>query len=253
MAPTEKQNQFLHSKLPIDQDENILAVFRHHWFAYASSWIVAAVLVVLVLGMAGFVTTLGGSDSSVAQYRTAIIAGAGLLCVIIVLGAYLPVYLRTQEQLVLTDEALLQVLQPSLFASKVDQLGLSRVDDISVRQDFLGTILGYGHITIETPGEQDNYEFLMLPKPHDAARTIAQAKENFEAALNSGRLKTTLGEAPTPAAAPAIDPQQYQEFLQYQQMVAQQKQEQEQSVPPQPQMPQQPITEQQNPEEPQRQ
>lgn len=236
MSVSDKQNKLLHNKLPIDQDENILAIFRHHWFAYASSWIVAVILVVLVLGFAGFVTTLGANDSGsgVSQYRTTIIAGAALVCAIILLSAYIPVYLRTQEQLVLTDEALLQVLQPSLFASKVDHLGLSRVDDISVRQDFLGTLMGYGHITVETPGEQDNFEFFIVPKPHDTARQIAQAKENFEAALNSGRLKTTFGEAPV--AAPTIDPQQYQEFLQYQQMVAQQRQEQ-QAAPAQPQAP----------------
>jgi len=226
MQVTAKNDQFLHSKLPIDQDEKILAIYRHHWFAYASSWLVGILLVIVLMGVAIGLTMLGGNDSSLAQYRPEVFAGVSVLCVLILIGTFIPVYLRSQEQLVLTQEALLQVLQPSLFASKVDQVSLQRIDDVSVRQDFLGTMLGYGHITIETPGEQDNYEFLMLPKPHEAIREITSAKEDYEAALESGRLHTTLGESQP--QAPVIDPQQYQQFLEYQKWQAEQQQAQAQ-------------------------
>ena len=54
-----------------------------------------------------------------------------------------------------------------------------------------------------------------------------QAHENYEAALQGGRMPTTLGyQAAQQPQAPTIDPEQYQQFLQYQQMVARQKQEQ---------------------------
>lgn len=220
----------LHRKLPIDGDEKILAVYRHHWFAYASIWFTAFIIVAAILSLAGLLTTVGGSTNSLADHRLAVIGGAAVFCAFVLLGACIPAYLRSQEQLVLTEEALLQVLQPSLFSSKVDQLNLHRIDDISVRQDFFGTMFGYGHMTIETPGEQDNYEFFMLPQCHEAARTLSQAKENYEAALGAGRLHTTLGEPQQPAV-PAIDPQQYQQFLEYQQMVARQQQEQAAAAP----------------------
>lgn len=218
-------DRLLHQKLPIDDNEKILGIYRHHWFAYAASWLLAAVMVVLVMGVAVALTAFGGSDTTIAQYRSQILAGAGVLSVVIAAGASVPVYLRSQEQLVLTEEAVLQMLQPSLLASKVDQLGLQHVTDVSVKQDFLGTVLGYGHITIETPGEQDNYEYDMVPNPQAVAREITQAHENFTAALMSGRRPTTLGSADQMQAT--IDPQQYQQFLAYQQMVAKQQQEQQ--------------------------
>jgi uncharacterized membrane protein YdbT with pleckstrin-like domain len=140
--------------------------------------------------------------------------------------------LRSQEVVVLTEEAVLQVLQPSLFASKVSQLNLAHIADVSVRQNFMGTIFGFGKITVETPGEQDNYEFTMLPRPQASAREIIAAHENFQAAVESGRMPTTLGKAQP--QTPQIDPQQYQQFLQYQQMVEKQKQNeapQEQQAP----------------------
>lgn len=222
MQVTEKNNAILHRKLPIDQDEKIIAIFKHHWFAYASSWLVGIFIVIVIMALAIAFTAISGSDGAIAAHKSQIIGGAAAFCVLVLLGTLLPVYLRSQEQLVLTEEALLQVLQPSLFSSKIDQLNLQRMDDVSVRQDFLGTILGYGHITIETPGEQDNYEFVMLPKPQEIAREISRAHENYAAALQSGRLSSTLGEAPSQAAAPPVDPAQYQQFLAYQQMVKQQ-------------------------------
>lgn len=221
MSVSPQADKFLHEKLPIDEDEKILGIYKHHWFAYASSWIVGVIIVLLTMGIAlAFAmythsNGAGGSDPS-----TVILAGAGLFSALILIGTSLPVYLRSQEQLVLTEEALLQVLQPSLFASKIDQLSLQHIADVSVQQDFFGTMLGYGHLTIETPGEQNNYQFSMLPDPHRAAREIIAAHENFDAALQGGRLESTLGV--TPQRMPQIDPQQYQQFLQYQQMVAQQ-------------------------------
>jgi hypothetical protein len=236
MQISDQDNQRLHRKLPIDANEKILAIYRHHWFAYASSWILGGIIVVVVMAVCIALATMGGDTGGLAAHKGAIVGAGATLSVLVLIGSYVPVYLRSQEQLVLTEEALLQVLQPSLFASKVDQVSLQRIDDVSVRQDFLGTIFGYGHLTIETPGEQDNYEFLMLPTPHDAARDISQAHENFVAALESGRLKTTLGEPrPAQVAAPGqppIDPQQYQEFLKYQQMVEQQEQEEQGAQPP---------------------
>jgi uncharacterized membrane protein YdbT with pleckstrin-like domain len=220
--------KYLHSKLPIDKDEKILGVYRHHWFAYASNWIVGVIVVILIMSIAFTFTALGDSTAgteSASQTQTLLLAGAVIFSALILLGTSIPVYLRSQEQLVLTEEAILQMLQPSLFASKVSQLSLQQIADVSVQQDFFGTILGYGYITIETPGEQNNYRFSMLPDPHTAAREIIAAHENFDAALQSGRIKTTLGSALP--EAPQIDPQHYQEFLQYQQMLAQQKQSQQ--------------------------
>ncbi|HET8709036.1 MAG TPA: PH domain-containing protein [Candidatus Saccharimonadales bacterium] len=224
MQVTPETDQLLHSKLPIEANEKILAVYRHHWFAYASNWIVAGLLVLVIMVSAILIVSFGGSETNTMAFREAVVIGAGILSMFIVLGASIPVYLRSQEQLVLSEEALMQVLRPSLFASKIDQLNLQRMDDVSVRQGFLGSILGYGHITVETPGEQDNYEFLMLPNPHEAAREITHARENYEAAMQSGRLPTTMGAQP--AAAPTIDPQEYQQFVEFQRMQARQAAEQ---------------------------
>jgi len=229
MHVTPKAEAALHQKLPIDADEKILAVYKHHWFAYAASWIIGLAVAVAVMVLAAVLTTFSGADSTLVQYRYQIMAIASVFSLVVLAGTCIPVYLRSQEQVVLTEEAIVQVLRPTLFANKIDQLSLRHISDVSVTQDFLGSMFGFGHITIETPGEQNNYHFSTLTNPHESAREIIAAHENFDAALHSGRMPSTLERVaqPQPQQAPVIDQQQYQQFLQYQQMVARQQQDQQ--------------------------
>jgi hypothetical protein len=236
MQITPKVDAALHQKLPIDADEKFLAVYKHHWFAYATSCVIGLTVAIIVVLLAVALTMTGNADSTFVQYRPQVIAIASMFSVLVLAGTALPVYLRSQEQVVLTEEAIVQVLRPTIFANKIDQLSLRHISDVSVTQDFFGTMFGFGHITIETPGEQNNYHFSMLANPHESAREIIAAHENFDAALHSGRMRTTLVQAAAPPA-PTIDPQQYEQFLQYQQMVARQQQEQQLGKAPTAQQP----------------
>jgi len=224
MEVKERDDRYMHSRLPIGADEKILAIYKHHWFSYATIWAVGLLVIVVVMGIAVLLTTvMAGDNSALAERKSLIISGALVFSVLVAIFTFIPVYLKAQEQVVLTEEALLQILQPTVFASKISQLNLQHMADVSVRQDFFGTIFDFGKVSVETPGEQDNYEFFAIPHPKDAAKRIIEAHEDYQAALESGRLPTTLGgPASRPQAQPAIDPQQYQQFLQYQQMVAQQ-------------------------------
>ncbi|MCA9326893.1 hypothetical protein KDA14_00005, partial [Candidatus Saccharibacteria bacterium] len=115
---------------------------------------------------------------------------------------------------------------------KVSQLNLAHLADVTSRQDFFGTIFGFGHLTVETPGEQDNYEFSVLANANAAAKDVIEAHENFQAALESGRIPTTFQGKPAitvngPQAPVNIDPDQYRQFLEFQKM-------QQQAQAPQP-------------------
>lgn len=211
----------LRAKLPIDDDEKIIAIYKHHWFAYFSSWLFSIVLILVVVALV--VLLLGSQDAVPAQYRQAVLLGGILLSVIVFGASILPAYLMSQEHLVLTDEAVFQILQPSLLASKVDQLGLGDVGNVSVRQDALGTIFGYGHLMIETPGEQDNYQFRIVAEPQRIAREIAQESEDFDAAMQAGMIsskRTQEARSRYEEQSPTmqIDPQEYKDFLAFQEM-----------------------------------
>ncbi len=212
-----------HQRLPMGDEECVLAVYRHHWFAYVSILFFTIVVDLLLLGMVALLVGQGGTSNPFEHYREAIIGATLALAVVVLLFSLIPIWLRSQEKLILSDEALYQTLRPSLFSSKVSQLNLVHLADVTSRQDFFGTIFGFGHITIETPGEQDNYEFDILPNAKDAVKEVIEAHENFQAALESGRLPTTFRGRPAvtsdgPQAPVVVDPEEYQQFLAFQKM-----------------------------------
>lgn len=225
-----KTDQQLHSRLPIGVEEQILGVYRHHWFVYASIWVIGLFMAVLVMVVATMLAANLNSDaasgSGGVSQQMAVMIGAGLFSLLILLATWIPAWLKSQEQLVVTDEALLQILQPSMFGSKVSQLSLQHVADVSVRKDFFGTVFGFGSLMIETPGEQSNYSFSAVGPADEAARTIIDAHENFSAALESGRLPTSLNRKGNEDHSVTIDAQQYQKFLDYQQFQARAAEEQ---------------------------
>jgi hypothetical protein len=186
----------LHAKLPIGKDEKILEIIKHHWFAYASIYIGAGLLCLLlfiaIIFVAASQNSLGLSDNAVAG----VVVFGVIFTAIVALFAMVPVWMRKQEALVLTEEALLQLQKPTLFSNHVSQTNIAHVNDVTVRQNALGTMLGFGNLMIETPGEQNNYSFTIVAKPHERAKMIIEAHENYAAALESGQIHTTLGTKP---------------------------------------------------------
>lgn len=224
----QSEDVYWHGKLPIGKDEKIISAWKHHWFIYVQIWALALfAILAIVLLVALLSSSMNNADSTASQYRPLIVAGTGLFIIIASLFALIPSWLKSQERLILTEESLLQVLQPGIFANKVSQLGLQHVNDVSVRQGFFGHFFNFGALTIETPGEQQNYVFPMVENAQMAAREIIEAHENFDAALQSGRVPTTYGYATESGKNDptiSIDQKQYEEFLAFKKAMDTQKQ-----------------------------
>lgn len=241
MKVTPDQDRFFHNKLPIDSDETILGIYRHHPVAYIIPLLLALIVIGVVVGLALALTTTPPDSTAIidAAYRSYVIMGVGIFSLLVLVFTYIPVWTKMQDQLVLTNESLIQILQTSLFSDKVSQLGLQSFADVTVRSGFWGNLFGFGHITVETPGEQDNFEYGYLPNANEAARQITEAHENFVAALEAGHLHTEPMPGPgsmhpswnSPdnshdAPVIVVDPAEYQKFLEYQ------KRQKEQGPPP---------------------
>ena len=97
-----------------------------------------------------------------------------------VVGVMLAAKIYRSNELVITNESIIQVLQHSLFDRKVSQLNLARVQDVTFDQNgFLPTVLGFGTIKIETAGEAQNYNFPLTPDPTKVAKWINEAHEEY--------------------------------------------------------------------------
>jgi len=228
MKVTPAQDSFFHNKLPIDSDEAILGVYRHHPIAYIIPLLIALFVIAVIVGLALALTNVPTDGTAIIDptYRSYIVMGVGIFSLLVLVFTYIPVWTKMQDQLVLTNESLIQILQTSLFSDKISQLGLQNFADVTVRTGFWGNLLGFGHITVETPGEQDNFEYGYLPNANEAARQITEAHEIFVAALEAGRLHPetlagpgsswTTAQTPNAPAPIVVDPVEYQKFLEYQ-------------------------------------
>ncbi len=160
--------------LGVDPNEVVLHEVKRNpigiYFIYATS----AVLLVLLL--AG-VFLIAGASSGNTGFLTIVALAVSIL---IVLFAALAVSVYKTNELVVTNENLVQILQHSLFDRKVSQLNLAKVQDVTVDQDgFLPTLFSYGTINIETAGEASNYRFPYASNPTIIAKHIIEAHEQY--------------------------------------------------------------------------
>lgn len=234
MSVSPQEDLFLHEKLPIDNDERIIAVYRHHGFAYFVNIIFAVAAIAAMFGLVLMLKASGGSNGPLAHNFGIIFAFISIVSLLIIAGAIVIIHLKLQEQLVLTSESLLQVLKPTIFTAKIDQINLERIDNVHVYQDFFGTVIGYGHLTVETPGEQDNFEFNIVSHPKEIVKEITNVCEDYKAALQTGQVTpnpdgqyikhkqdysapdTTPINTGQPQQSINVNSNEYQQFLEYQ-------------------------------------
>lgn len=190
---TEEQ---MHRNLPIGEQEKVLAIITHHWVAYAIIYIGVGTLVLAIFAAVVAVISNQETWNLSSANVNALTAGGLFMALLVAAFGAVPLSMRKQEAMVLTEEALVLLEKPSLFGNKISQLNLQHIADVTVHQDTVGAILGYATLVIETPGEQNNYRFKMVGKPRERAKQIIEAHENYSAALESGRIQTTLGQQP---------------------------------------------------------
>lgn len=107
-----------------------------------------------------------------------IVFGGGLLLVLV--ATYIAQMIYRTNELIVTDENIIQILQFGLFNRQISQLNLAKIQDVSV--DQVGMIQGffnYGVIEIETAGEQANFRFEYIANPNIVAKEIIEAHEEF--------------------------------------------------------------------------
>ena len=89
-------------------------------------------------------------------------------------------YVWRQNQMILTDENVVDVDQRGVFQKQISTLRLSRVQDISVQvKGPMQTIFHYGTISIQTAGEKDLFEFDYVPDPYEVKAYMVDLFEKF--------------------------------------------------------------------------
>lgn len=175
-VPDEFMNLFEH-----DPSEIILKQALKHpvglGFIYGSA-LVAMLILLFGGGLLLLDTSILGSSELSAGAQ-----GIGAFVMLIVGGLIAILALAAgivykKSRMILTNQKIVFIRYHSLFSREISQLNIGEVEDVNVAQHTIwDRIFKMGTITIETAGEQNNYSFTHVDKPHDFARLTIQAHE----------------------------------------------------------------------------
>lgn len=172
--------------LEIDPDENVIRRVKRHPISAYMIIFVGAILFVLTFGVIFFGNKYA-VEIDLQDYKgifnLAMMGVQGLTVVFTLLA----LYLDRQNELIITNENIIQSLQFSLFDKQVSQLNLAKIQDVSVDQNgILANMLDFGVVEIETAGEVSNFRFIHAPQPNVVAKIIIEAHEDYAQRFSHG-------------------------------------------------------------------
>lgn len=168
----------------IKSDETVIEVVQRHWMSILPlmlAWLIAGFGVLTgfyYLGRYG-----GGGNLPIASG----LLGLGAILVLLLVFAYVTLWIYQQNRIILTTKNLIQVTQNSLFSRSVSAFSLERLQDVSAScNGFLPSVFDYGEVVVETAGEEENFVFHWAPHPRELASRIMDSHKRAVAADNHG-------------------------------------------------------------------
>jgi uncharacterized membrane protein YdbT with pleckstrin-like domain len=155
-------------------DENLIHDLHPHWKAL----IQPVVVLVLVLGVGGFIASAIPDGDHQGQERLAV-----LVVGLVLLGFYsVRPFLRwVTTHFVITDRRVL--VRTGILSRTGRDVPLSRVNDITFSTTFLERILGCGTLVIESAGERGQVTMTEVPKVERVQRELYDLVERTDTRL----------------------------------------------------------------------
>jgi uncharacterized membrane protein YdbT with pleckstrin-like domain len=156
--------------------ENIILATRHHWFVLASSIVLEAFLICIIL-----IATVAGSIALYGQapawWWVVTLLGFVVLLIPIVTGTR-DILNWSNHQFIITNHRVMQI--SGIFNKSVIDSSLDKVNDIKMDQSALGRMFGYGDIEILTASELGVNLFKKIDDPVKFKSALINAKALLE-------------------------------------------------------------------------
>ena len=90
-------------------------------------------------------------------------------------------YVYTSNRFFLTNESVIQEIQPSIFSHQEQTVSLGNIEDASyTKKGILQQILDYGDIRLSTEGDETTYRFSYVAHPKEHIAHLNNAVEAFK-------------------------------------------------------------------------
>lgn len=187
MEPTQPKLTFrgkhFLSLIEFDDNERLVCEIRKHPFGLFIIYLLGGCISVILfaaLVIGPYAISSSGDDFGldISAFRPILALVGLLLSSLSLVMTAVTAYLYQNNVVLVTSEKIAQQLYRTIFDKKISQLSIGDIQDVSVAQrGVFAKIFGYGTLTIETAGEQNNYIFNYSIKPYESAKLIVGAHE----------------------------------------------------------------------------
>lgn len=160
------------------EGETILFQTRQHWFVVFAR-VVGEFMLLLLLGAAAAVARRTWQPNG-----RLIALVAGIVALVLLLSALRDILRWLNEQFVVTDRRVLQ-LQGVLTKNVLDS-SLEKINDVELRQSFLGRLFNYGSIEILTASQEAINRMDNIHDPLQFKRAMQDARARYDGYLSRG-------------------------------------------------------------------
>jgi membrane protein YdbS with pleckstrin-like domain len=162
----------------LGRDEQVLYDGRQHSFVLISNILTEMVLIGVLIA-AGVASQTAFRDRLFNGWPIGqlVLIACGLISLFVLISAFLD-YLRwNNEQYVVTDQRVIQIR--GIFNKAVIDSSLDKINDVELRQSWLGRIFNFGTIEILTASDVGINEMRQIGRPLEFKRAMLEAKHNY--------------------------------------------------------------------------
>ncbi len=154
--------------LKLEPEEKIMLILHHHWISIIGPAFLILFLFTAPLFLLPMIMGLGSASAVMPLF----IFGLWIWYLIMLVLGFILWIDYYFDALVVTDVKIIKINQEGAFKYEVSEFKLGRVQDITIEiPNFIGTLLGYGNITIQTAGEI-NFTIKEIPRVNEVKDLI---------------------------------------------------------------------------------
>lgn len=163
----------------LGRGEQVLYDGRQHSFVLISNILTEAVLIG-VLVAAGLAARAAFPSPIVLGLPVGqvVLLGCAIIGLFVLISAVLDFFRWNNEQYVITDHRVIQIR--GIFSKDVSDSSLDKINDVELRQSWLGRIFDYGTIEILTASDVGVNVMRALAHPLAFKRAMLDAKQNYQ-------------------------------------------------------------------------
>ena len=162
----------------LSRDEQVLYEGRQHTFVLIGN-ILTEMFLIAILIAAGVASQRYLTNVSVAGQPggTVVLLVCAVISLFVLISALFDYMRWNNEQYVVTDQRVIQLR--GIFNKEVIDSSLDKINDVELRQSWLGRLFDFGTIEILTASDVGINEMRRIGRPLDFKRAMLEAKHNY--------------------------------------------------------------------------